>query len=63
MDCPNCGGVTRVWDSVAYGTKVYRLRRCVSCGYRFCTTETESDSMYMLHKIKHMKREERLKDV
>ena len=44
MDCPVCGGMTRVIDSVSDCESVYRRRRCLKCDYRFFTTETESDN-------------------
>lgn len=41
LDCPKCGGETRVYarkkteEKGAYG----RYRSCIVCGYRFSTTE------------------------
>lgn len=43
MTCPVCFEKTRVFGTAPDEDTVYRIRECVSCGYRFCTTEVESD--------------------
>ena len=40
MDCPSCGGETKVVDSrVTHVNKVRRRRRCLVCNGRFTTFE------------------------
>ena len=46
MTCPYCEGKTKVVDTVCDVDCVYRERKCVTCGYRFLTTETESKTDY-----------------
>lgn len=43
MDCPKCGGGFRVVDSVPTPDKVYRLRRCLTCGHIVFTQESASE--------------------
>ena len=47
MDCPKCGGVSRVTaithkksTHVGYD-KIRRYRRCTSCGHKFRTTQSQ----------------------
>lgn len=39
--CPECHGDTGVYDSRPYenGAKIWRRRKCSTCGYRFTTIE------------------------
>lgn len=39
MICPECDGKTKVVDSRVVEENVFRIRKCVECGYRFCTEE------------------------
>lgn len=39
MDCPACGGKTRVVDSWGRNKQVLRKRKCVKCGETFETRE------------------------
>lgn len=43
MNCPICGGRTRVVDCRSESDKVYRRRRCVECEYLTHTTEASSE--------------------
>jgi transcriptional regulator NrdR family protein len=45
MECPFCGGKTRVSHSQKRRQFVYRRRVCAVCGYAFSTRGTET----MLH--------------
>ena len=42
MNCPECGGQTRVSNTEINdsGLRIRRFRNCKSCGYRFRTTQT-----------------------
>lgn len=52
MDCPKCGGATKVKSSFADKTSVCRLRECINCKDRFTTNEVVSDdgNFYELRK-------------
>ena len=41
MECPECGGNTRVLDSRKYAGAVYRKRKCKLCHFIFWTEEIE----------------------
>jgi len=42
MPCPHCKGKTKVFDTrLNPDNNVRRRRRCMKCGYRFSTIETE----------------------
>ncbi len=43
MICPVCEGNTKVVDSRKYCDHIYRVRKCLKCGYRFPTTEIDED--------------------
>lgn len=43
MTCPICNGKTKVIDSRHEDDSTRRRRECVECGYRFSTTEVDSD--------------------
>lgn len=43
MECPKCGGKTRVIDSGKYIGSVFRQRKCTECDYRFWTEENVSE--------------------
>ena len=42
MNCPECGGPSRVSNTEvnASGLRIRRFRNCPSCGYKFRTTQT-----------------------
>ena len=50
MTCPQCGGETTVFDSRKMCESVWRRRKCRECGYRFSTTEIETDLLNKLTK-------------
>lgn len=39
MICPKCEGKTKVIDSREVEENVFRIRKCTSCGCKFCTEE------------------------
>lgn len=39
MNCPKCNARVSVNNSVSWYDKVYRHRKCKSCGFRFYTEE------------------------
>ena len=39
MKCPECGYDTKVFDSKRNYTTVMRKRKCLKCGFNFCTKE------------------------
>lgn len=39
MTCPECGGKTKVMDTVTISEEVYRRRKCLSCDKLFYTVE------------------------
>lgn len=41
--CPICGKKTEVIDSRSDCESVSRKRKCLECGYRFCTVEIDED--------------------
>jgi transcriptional regulator NrdR family protein len=42
MKCPQCGNEkSRVLESVAYGSLVWRARECNACGHQWSTSECE----------------------
>ncbi len=43
MNCPKCGGQTRVWKTEKYDAEVERTRVCSVCGTGFKTTEEISE--------------------
>ena len=43
MNCPTCGGQTRVYDSTAQADNIKRRRKCLTCDYRFTTVEIDMD--------------------
>lgn len=43
MDCPKCGGATKVKSSFSDREGVYRLRMCLDCNARFTTSEVVSE--------------------
>lgn len=43
MNCPVCGGSTKVFGSVSDCEGVYRYRKCKECAHTFFTSELESD--------------------
>ncbi len=43
MNCPICGGKTRVIDSIPNEDSVQRRRKCVECKHRFATVEIDAD--------------------
>lgn len=43
MNCPVCGGRTVIRGTHADCESVHRRRICVDCGYKFFTSEYESD--------------------
>lgn len=56
MDCIKCGGDTKVHDSRHYNGNMYRQRECLSCGFRFWTTErlastTDISALWRQHNI------------
>jgi len=56
MTCPVCGEKTTVFDSASDGECVYRERKCIECGYKFITTETESNDKYKLYELRKRKK-------
>lgn len=44
MECPECGGNTKILDSRKYAGAVYRKRECKLCNFTFWTEEIEIDS-------------------
>lgn len=50
MNCPKCGGNTKVTDSRSDSKSVHRRRKCILCGNVFYTAETKSDSDDMFKK-------------
>ena len=44
MNCPNCGGDTKVSEVFRDENGIYRVRKCLKCTHRFNTTESVSDS-------------------
>ncbi len=50
MTCPVCGCNTKVWDSRKNIDHVLRRRRCLGCGFRFNTIETDEDMFKRLTK-------------
>ena len=43
LPCPVCGEKTRVIDSRSDCESVKRKRKCLDCGYCFCTVEVDED--------------------
>lgn len=43
MNCPNCGGETKVVDSRPQEDGVQRRRECLECKERFKTVEIDSE--------------------
>lgn len=43
MNCPVCGGTTKVVDSRTTCESTYRRRECRKCAYRYSTIELETD--------------------
>lgn len=39
MQCPKCGGRSRVYATKPHGTQKQRYRQCTMCGHRFSTWE------------------------
>ena len=50
MECPLCGGGTTVYDSRPEVDCINRKRRCLSCNYKFCTIEIETDMLKSMQK-------------
>ena len=57
MYCKECGGKTIVIDTRSFENEVYRKRKCIVCGRKFFTAETEDDGfedgkkgMYLFYK-------------
>lgn len=43
MNCPNCGGMTKVLDSRPNEDSTKRRRECLDCKQRFSTVEIDAD--------------------
>lgn len=41
MTCSDCGGHTKVMDTVTIANEVYRRRRCLNCNKLFFTEEID----------------------
>jgi transcriptional regulator NrdR family protein len=41
MDCPVCGGETKIMETRKDCESVHRYRLCLECAYRFYTAEYE----------------------
>lgn len=57
MNCPKCKGKTEVEKTIIKNDRVFRYRRCKTCGKRFKTVEMISDGWDykgLLKKIKSM---------
>lgn len=52
MTCPVCGEKTTVCNSAADCECVYRMRKCKDCGYKFATTERESNDSEILKQLR-----------
>ena len=52
MNCPICGGETKVFNSRTTCESIWRQRRCEKCGYRFDTYEYEADLLNHLITLK-----------
>lgn len=57
MHCNECGGKTIVIDTRGFENEVYRKRKCLGCGRKFYTAETEDNGfedgkkgMYLFYK-------------
>ncbi len=46
MTCPKCEGKSTVINTAVDVDEVVRLRRCLSCNYRFYTAERDIDPSY-----------------
>lgn len=59
MNCPKCGGGSKVLISCLGDDNTYlRRRMCKACGYRFNTEERISDNPYLssvIHETKNAK--------
>lgn len=54
MNCPKCGGKTKVVDTGNDDKRVYRRRECVVCKHRIYTTELVMDgSKYFLSRVRN----------
>ena len=51
MNCPKCNGQVKVSECFSNNDAVYRIRKCIECGYRFSTEEKYSCSK-MFYKLK-----------
>lgn len=56
MNCPLCGGKTKVIDTAADCESVYRKRKCLECKYNFTTTENESNDKHMIGRLRSQQR-------
>lgn len=48
MNCPICGGKTRVADSIPNEDSTRRRRKCVECKHKFYTVEIDADYYELL---------------
>lgn len=59
MNCSECGGVSRVYNTAKTKTHVYRERYCVKCGRKWFTEEYENNSPRVGTIINHIKEAKR----
>ena len=50
MNCPVCGGPTKVADTRSHEDHICRTRRCLDCDHHFYTVEVDEDMLRNLTK-------------
>lgn len=50
MNCPVCGGPTKVADTRSHDDHICRTRRCLDCDHHFYTVEVDEDMLRNLTK-------------
>ena len=59
MNCSECGGASKVYNTAKTKTHVYRERECVKCARRWFTEEYENNSPRVGAIINHIKEQRR----